>query len=114
MTTEVKGVHYEIRDSDREYIDKKLERLDFARNLILEMPFTITKSTKGGFQIETNLHFKWGKSTHLGVTDYDLYKGIETLFDKLETKVLREKNKVQNHKGDPTHRTGEIAVETDE
>lgn len=115
MTVEIKGVHYEVDDRTREYIDKKIVRLDFARDLIVELPITITKGKKEGYDLDTTVHFRWGKSTHVGVQSYDVHKGVDALFDKLEEKVTREKAKIQHHKGDATVRTAEAAVspETD-
>jgi putative sigma-54 modulation protein len=112
MTTEVRGVHYEIDDTTREYLDRKMARLDFARDLIVEMPITITKGTKDGFELETTVHFRWGKSTHVGVKNFDVHKGVDALFDKLEEKITREKAKLQHHKGEASVRSGEAAEET--
>jgi putative sigma-54 modulation protein len=111
MTTEVRGVHFEIDERIREYIDRKVARLEFARELVVELPITITKGTREGFDLETTVHFRWGKSTHIGVKSYDVHKGVDALFDKLEEKITREKAKIQHHKGDATVRTGEGAAE---
>jgi putative sigma-54 modulation protein len=114
MTTEVRGVHYEIDDTTREYIDRKIGRLDFARDLIVELPITITKGTKDGFDLETTVHFRWGKSTHVGVKSFDVHKGVDALFDKLEEKITREKAKLQHHKGEATVRNGESPAESED
>ena len=105
MTTEVKGVHCEIDEQTRDYIERKVARLDFAKELIVELPITITKGTKQGYDFETTVHFRWGKSTHVGVRAFDMHKGVDALFDKLEEKVTREKAKLQHHKGEATVRT---------
>jgi putative sigma-54 modulation protein len=111
MTLSVRGVHFEIDDRIREYVDKKAVRLEFARDLIVELPITITKGTKEGFDLETTVHYRWGKSTRVGVRNFDVHKGVDALFDKLEEHVTREKAKIQHHKGDATVRTGEGAGE---
>lgn len=108
MTIEVRGVHFEIDQQIREYIDKKVTRLDFARELVVELPITITKGLKEGYDLETTVHFRWGKSTRVGVQSYDVHKGVDALFDKLEAKITREKAKIQHHKGDATVRTSEV------
>ncbi len=114
MTTEIKGVHFEIQDRTREYVEKKLERLEFAKDLLLEVLITISKGKKEGYGVEANIHFKWGTSAHIGVKSYDVFEGIDAFFDKLEVKVAREKKKIQEHKGEPSFRTGEIVAETEE
>ena len=112
MTVEIKGVHFEIEDGTREYIQKKLDRLEFAKDLLLELPITITKGKKDGYEVEANLHFRWGASAHVGVKGYEILESIDSLFDKLDAKVSREKKKIQEHKGEATFRTGEIATES--
>jgi len=111
MTTEIRGVHCEIDDQTREYIDRKVARLEFAKELIVGLPITITKGKKQGYDLETTVHFRWGKSTRVGVKEFDLHKGVDALFDKLEEKVTRVKAKLQHHKGEATVRTAESAEE---
>jgi ribosome-associated translation inhibitor RaiA len=40
------------------------------------------------------------------VKSFDIFEGIDKLFDKLELKVLKEKNKIQDHKGHDSVRAG--------
>lgn len=96
MNLEVKGVHYNISDTSLEFINKKLERINFAREHIVDLLITVTKE-KQGYRVEGNVHFRWGKSAHLGVESHELYEGIELFVDKLELKVRKEKSKVTSH-----------------
>lgn len=112
MTTEVKWVHCEVNENVGRYIDRKVERLGFARELIVEMPISIKKGKKAGYDLETTVHFRWGKSTRIGVQAYDLHTGVDALFDKLEEKVARVKAKLQHHKGEATVRTRSSAADT--
>lgn len=111
MTTDIRCVHCEIDEATREYIDRKVERLGFARDLIVELPISITKGKKHGYDLETTVHFRWGKSIRVGVREYDVHRGVDVLFDKLEEKVTRVKAKLQHHKGDATVRTAGISAE---
>jgi ribosome-associated translation inhibitor RaiA len=43
------------------------------------------------------------------VKSFDVFEGIDKLFDKIELKVLKEKNKIQDHKGHDTVRSGEAS-----
>ena len=108
MNTDVRGVHCDIDNSTREYLESKMHRLDFARELILDLPITITKGKENRFEIEVMIHFKWGNTTHVGVKCFDLFKGIDEIFDKMEIKINREKSKIQYHKGQISFRTGGI------
>ena len=97
MTVNVKGVHYNVSDNTKEYIDKRLEKLDFADELIVELHIVITKETKGFFTVEAKLHFRWGEHSHMKVEERELYKALDELVDKLQIKVSREKEKIKQH-----------------
>ncbi len=96
MNLEVKGVHFDVDDQTKEMIDKKLKRLSFAEDYIIDQLFTLTRS-KNGYTCESNTNFKWGSSAHIRVESNHLREGLDILFDKLELKVSKEKDKVQDH-----------------
>ncbi|RKX93364.1 MAG: ribosome-associated translation inhibitor RaiA [Spirochaetes bacterium] len=96
MNLEVKGVHYNISDATMEFLEKKLERISFAKDNIVDLLITVTKE-KQGYSVEGNVHFRWGKSAHLGVECHELYEGIEVFIDKLDLKVRKEKSKIKSH-----------------
>jgi putative sigma-54 modulation protein len=108
MKTEIKGVHLEITERIESYVAKKLTRLDFAKDTLTDFLLTLVKD-KSLFKIEVTLNFRWGHSDHVEVTNYDLDKGIDALFDKLEEKIKREKSKVQEH-----HRKEPAAISKEE
>jgi len=98
MTVELKGTHgYTPGESTREYVDKKLKRLDFAKEHVEDLHLTFDKEKSGEFRAESNIHFRWGNLAHIKVSDRDLFKAIDLLFDKIETKIIKEKEKVQDH-----------------
>ncbi|MBN2509713.1 MAG: ribosome-associated translation inhibitor RaiA [Spirochaetales bacterium] len=96
MHVDVKGVHYHVSDNTREFIDKKMQKLDFAKDYIMNLRFTITKGTTG-FTTEVNVSFKWGKTSHVKEESFELWEALELLFDKLQEKVKKEKAKIQDH-----------------
>jgi putative sigma-54 modulation protein len=96
MKTEIKGVHLEITEGINTYVQKKLPRLEFAKDIITDFLLTLVKD-KNLFKLEATLNFRWGHSDHIELQNYDLNKGIDILFDKLEEKIKREKSKVQEH-----------------
>ncbi len=95
MDIDVKGVHLDLQDETKEFIEKKLEKLDFAKDYIVNLDFTITKE-KSEYEVEAKLHFRWGVSSVLKANSFDLYEGLERLFDKLDSKVRKEKNKIKD------------------
>ena len=96
MNLDITGIHLDITDGMRNYINKKLHRLEFATNYIIDLLFRLIKE-KHGYKIETTINLKWGTSAHVHVDGFDIYESIDKLFDKIEAKVKKEKNKVQQH-----------------
>jgi putative sigma-54 modulation protein len=106
MNTEIKGSHVEITDKIRDYIGKKMPRLDFAKDYLIDLLFHFSQE-KSQYRLEANINFRWGSAIHVGEDSYDIFEGIDRLFDKMELKVSKEKKRVQDHKGHETMRTTE-------
>ena len=106
MNIDIKGVHVEITDQMREYIDKKLPRLDFVSEHIIDL-LVILSQEGSQYSFEATINFRWGNSNHMRMKSFDVFEGIDKLFDKLELKALKEKNKIQDHKGHDSVRSGE-------
>ena len=96
MNLEIKGVHYDLDEETKEYIEKKVQRFDFAKDLIMDLLFSV-RHEKNRFKIETNINFRWGYSTHLKVSSFDLGEGLDKLMDKISAKIHKEKGKIQEH-----------------
>ncbi|MCD6342994.1 MAG: ribosome-associated translation inhibitor RaiA [Spirochaetaceae bacterium] len=98
MTVEVKGTHgYAPGENTKEYIDRKLKRLDHLKEHVADLHLSLDKLNSGEFKAESTIHFRWGAMGHIKVTDRDLFKALDLLFDKIETKVTKEKEKIQDH-----------------
>ncbi|MBN1699238.1 MAG: ribosome-associated translation inhibitor RaiA [Spirochaetales bacterium] len=96
MNLELTGIHMDVTDELREYFNKKLQRLDFAAHYIIDLLFKLIKE-KHGFKLEANVNFKWGGTAYVRVNCFEIFEGIDKLFDKIELKVKKEKSKVQKH-----------------
>ncbi len=96
MKVEIKGIHVEVTESIRGYIDAKMPRLDFGKELLVDFLLNISRE-KSLFKLDTTLNFRWGASKHVGVENFDLNKGIDELFDKLEAVIEKEKSRVKDH-----------------
>ncbi len=96
MNITVKGVHYDISDRTREFINEKLSHIDPFKDLIVSVEVTVTKE-KSGYQVESNVHFKFGSNVHLSESHLELYPAIENLMHKLDAKVSKEKDKIKEH-----------------
>lgn len=97
MNLEIKGIHVEITDKIREYIGKKLPRLDFAKDHLIDLLLHVSHE-KSLYRLKANLNFRWGRSIHVAADSFDVFEGIDRLFDKMELKILKEKKKIQDHK----------------
>ena len=97
MELEIKGVHFTVHDDTREFITTKLEKQEFAAEYIEVLQFTLTKENPD-FVAEVKLHLSWGHSSVIKVHSYDLHEGINTLIDKLDHKIRKERDKVTEHK----------------
>ena len=95
MHVDIKGVHIDISDNMREEIEKKLLHLDFAKEMITDLLFTITRDK--AYEVEVQINFRWGTSAHIHTEAFDVFEGINTLFDKIDHKVRKEKEKIQEH-----------------
>jgi putative sigma-54 modulation protein len=96
MRTDIKGVHLDITQDIRTHIDRKLHKLEFASSMIMDLLFTLCREGSS-FKIEVTINFRWGTSAHIGVEAFDILEGIDILFDKIDAKVTKEKDKIQQH-----------------
>mgnify|MGYP001164750263 CR=1 FL=1 len=96
MTVDVRSVHFDLAAPSREYLDKKLERIEYAKDMIVDLIFVLTKEKD--FKAEATVNFRWGTSAHVEEHDYSLDAGIDKLIDRLEQKIAKEKDKVQERK----------------
>ncbi|MCL2196432.1 MAG: ribosome-associated translation inhibitor RaiA [Treponema sp.] len=93
MNLDIKAVHFSLHDDGREYLNKKIERIRNAENMIVDLLITIKKEKD--FNVEATVNFRWGVSIHVEEEDFELTKAIDKMMDKLDTKITKEKEKVK-------------------
>jgi putative sigma-54 modulation protein len=96
MTVDVRSVHFELSEKSRQYLDQKLERIGYAKDMIVDLIFIITKEKD--FKLEATANFRWGVQAHVEEREFELTPGIDKLMDRLEQKISKEKEKVQEKK----------------
>jgi putative sigma-54 modulation protein len=96
MHTEVRGVHVDVTQKMQDLIDRELQKLEFAKDMIIDLILTVGRE-KSSYKLEVTLNFRWGTTAHIGTDSFDFNEAVDTLFDKIETKVIKEKEKVQQH-----------------
>lgn len=96
MTVDVRSVHFNLSDTSRDYLDKKLERIGYADDKVVDLIFVFTKDKD--FKLEATVNFRWGTQAHVEERDADVNPGIDRLIDRLEQKITKEKEKVQERR----------------
>jgi putative sigma-54 modulation protein len=104
MKVETRAVHFELSEKSRQYLDLKLERLHYVKDMIVDMIFVFTKEKD--FKLECTANFRWGAQAHIEERSFDLDPGIDMLIDRLETKLSKEKEKIQEKGNHHQHREG--------
>jgi|GEM_PF-218133 len=92
MNLEIRGVHYHVSETTHDFIEKKLHRLDFAKEYIVDLTVTINKESHG-YKVDGKAHFRWGVVVVVEEEAHELYGAIEIMIDKLEKSVRKEKKK---------------------
>ena len=93
MQLKVKAVHFDLNQQQREHIDKRLERFTYGRDYLHDLALTLTRESNL-FHADASLHFRWGNTTHLRVSGYDVLEAFDKLFDKTQAKISKEKDKI--------------------
>ena len=93
MNLDIKAVHFTLHDDAKEYLSKKIERIRNAENMIVDMIITIKKEKD--FNADATINFRWGVSVHVSESDFELTKAMDKMIDKLEAKIIKEKEKVK-------------------
>jgi len=93
MNLEIKSLQFSLNNDAKDYLNKKIERIRNAENMIVDMIITIKKEKD--FNAEASVNFRWGVSIHVKETDFELTKAIDKMIDKLEAKITKEKEKVK-------------------
>jgi putative sigma-54 modulation protein len=82
-----------MHDDAKEYINKKIDRIHNAENMIVDLLISIKKGKD--FDAEATVNFRWGVSIHVKENDFDILPAIDKMMDKLEAKITKEKEKVK-------------------
>jgi len=96
MLLDYEAVHFDLHEDTKNWIEERMEKVEFAKDLLVDVKFTFTKE-KNRFFLEAKIHFRWGKSHVIKEKSYDLHEGLNSLLDSVEAKVKKEKDKVKEH-----------------
>ncbi|MCL2520842.1 MAG: ribosome-associated translation inhibitor RaiA [Spirochaetaceae bacterium] len=93
MNFEIKGVHYKISEATREQLEKKVARFDRLAESIRDFNVIISKEHTG-YTVEIVVNFNWGgEATRINDSDEQLWPLIDIVFDRVDAKISKEKEK---------------------
>jgi len=93
MNTEIKALQFEMNEDAKAYLAKKLDRIHNAEGMIVDLIVTMKKEKD--FEAAATVNLKWGNTIHVSESDFDIRAAIDKMIDKLEAKVTKEKEKIQ-------------------
>lgn len=93
MTKSVSAVGFDFDKDQSDLIEQKLNRINYADNLIVDLILRVKEDKKYYFDATAN--FRWGANAHVTSDDYDFAAGLNKLMDVLDQKVKKEKDKIQ-------------------
>jgi putative sigma-54 modulation protein len=94
MNIDVRSVHFELSEASRNYLTTKIERIGYAKDMIIDLLFVFTKDANR-YKLEVTANFRWGSQAHIEETAFEVNPGIDVLIDKLDQKLTKEKEKAQ-------------------
>lgn len=93
MTKTVKAVGFELEQKQSDMIEKKLKRVDYADDLIIDLITQVKREKQYAFDITAN--FRWGTQAHVTAEDFDFGAALNKVMDVLDNKIKKEKDKIQ-------------------
>ena len=94
MNFDLQGVHgYSPGKSVREYLEKKLKRLDNLGKYVSDIHIRLGKKGDGEYDATADLHFSRANIVHVSTYNWKLFPAIDNLFDKMVARIRKEKGK---------------------
>jgi putative sigma-54 modulation protein len=100
MNTSISAVGWAFEQGEEELINKKLQRIQYAADLIVDLNLRVKEDKK--FIFECTVNFRWGTVAHVTAEDYEFAPGLNKLMDILDQKVKKEKDKIQEKNASET------------
>lgn len=96
MTKTVNAVGFELEEKQSDLIEKKIERIKYADDLIVDLIVKVKHEKAYAFDATAN--FRWGAQAHVSAEDFDFAAALNKMMDTLDVKVKKEKDRVQEKK----------------
>lgn len=96
MTKLISAQGFTLTKDQQDLINQKLQRIDYADGLIIDLILHVKEDKKYYFDI--TLNFRWGANAHVTSDDFDFAAALNKVMDVLDVKVKKEKDRVQEKK----------------
>lgn len=96
MTKSISAQGFSLQKDQSDLINQKLQRINYAENLIVDLILRVKEDKK--YYFDATVNFRWGANAHVTSDDFDFAAGLNKLMDVLDQKVKKEKDKVQERK----------------
>ena len=82
---------FALEQKQSEMIEKKLERIKYAEDLIVDL--TIRVKHEKEYDFEATANFRWGTQAHVSGKDFDFGAAKNKMMDTLDVKIKKKKDK---------------------
>lgn len=93
MTKNVSAVGFNLEQKQSEMIEKKLERVKYADDLIVDLIVRVKHEKQ--YIFDATVNFRWGANAHVTGEDFDFGAALNKMMDVLDNKIKKEKDKIQ-------------------
>jgi putative sigma-54 modulation protein len=102
MVVKITGHHVDVTNALREYVESKMDRIVRHHDLLTDAHWILTVE-KLDHKAEANLNVS-GRSIHAEAVAEDMYAAIDGLADRLDRRVRKYKEKLNDHHVREAHR----------
>lgn len=96
MTKTINAVGFELEEKQSEMIEKKIERIKYADDLIIDL--IVKVKHEKAYVFDATANFRWGAQAHVSAEDFDFGASLNKMMDTLDVKIKKEKDKIQEKK----------------
>ncbi|QMT31046.1 ribosome hibernation-promoting factor, HPF/YfiA family [Alysiella filiformis] len=95
MNLHITGLHIEVTNAMREYVEKKMSRINRHSDGLISVNITLS-AEKTQHKAAAQAHLA-GKDLHVEAIESEMYAAIDVLMDKLDRAILQHKEKANRH-----------------
>ena len=93
MNTTINAVGFTLDQDQQDLINKKVERIKYADDLIQNCAIKVKEDKK--YYFDATVNFRWGATAHVEAEEYDFAACLNKMMDMLDLKIKKEKDKIK-------------------